>query len=56
MKLEEGPIFGALIIGVGIGYLYYFETGDLLTASLIGLGIIIADYVLVVQIKRRFKK
>ena len=55
MKFQEGPLFGALIIGAGIGFLYHQQTGDLGLAALIGVGIAVADYVIVVWLKTRFK-
>ncbi len=56
MKLQEGPAFGALIIGAGVGYLVHQKTNSPSLALGAGLGIAIADYVLVVVIKKFLKK
>ncbi len=56
MRYEEGPAFGAFIIGVGIAFLVYQRTASLPLALLVGAGLAIADYVLVTWIKNRFKK
>ena len=56
MKLHEGPAFGALIIGTGLAYLVYTKTQSSGLAVAAGLGVAIADYVLVVMIKKYFKK
>lgn len=56
MKLQEGPAFGALIIGCGVGYLTYKKTNNSSLAVLLALGIAIADYVLVLVIKGITKK
>ena len=51
MKLQEGPAFGALIIGFGVAFLTYKKTNNTPLAVLLGLGVAIADYVLVLVIK-----
>lgn len=56
MKLEEGPAFGALIIGTGVGYLVYRKTQAPLLSAVVGVGIGIADYILVIFIKNVTKK
>jgi len=56
MKLEEGPLFGALIIGVGVGFLVWQKTSNLLLAVGIGIGLCVADYVLLIAIKKIFNK
>ena len=52
MKLQEGPAFGALIIGVGVGFLTFKKTNNLALGLGAGVLIAIADYVLVVVIKK----
>lgn len=56
MKLQEGPAFGALIIGVGVGFLTFKKTNNLALGLGAGVLIAIADYVLVVVIKKVTKK
>ena len=46
MTLKEGPFFGALIITLGVGYLVYHQTQDIVKASLIGVAVGAADYFL----------
>lgn len=46
MKLKEGPLFGALIIAVGVGYLVFHQTKDVLKAAVIGGAVAAADYFL----------
>ncbi len=55
MKLQEGPLFGALIIGGGVGYLMLRKTGSLPAALALGMGVAAADYMLLVWIQS-FKK
>lgn len=52
MKLQEGPVFGALIIGIGVAFLFYKKTNNIVQAIGLGAVIAIADYVLVLFIKR----
>ena len=47
MKLQEGPLFGALIIGFGIGFLTFNKTNNIGLGVLLGLAVSIADYVLI---------
>lgn len=54
MKIEEGPAFGALIIGIGVTYLVNQKTQNLTLALAVGFGVAIADYVLILLI-RKFK-
>lgn len=56
MKLQEGPAFGALIIGCGVAFLTYKKTSSNLLAIGLGLGVALADYVLVIAIKAVTKK
>ena len=56
MKLQEGPLFGAIIIGGGIGFFIYQKTQNLSLSLAAGAGIIIADYALVVLIKSFYGK
>lgn len=51
MKLQEGPLLGAVIIGGGIGYLIYGKTNNPLLAIVSGVALAIADYVLVITLK-----
>jgi len=46
VTLKEGPLFGALVIALGVGYLVFHQTGDLLKAGVIGAGVGVADYFL----------
>jgi hypothetical protein len=55
MKLQEGPAFGALIIGAGVAYLVQHKTDNLFLAAGVGFTVAIADYILVVWIQS-FKK
>jgi len=55
MKLQEGPAFGALIIGSGLAYLFYRKTQNLLLAAGVGIAVALADYLLLVWIQS-FKK
>jgi len=56
MKLQEGPAFGALIIGCGVGFLTYKKTNNIVQAAGLGVIIAIVDYVLVLAIKSVTKK
>lgn len=56
MKLDEGPAFGALVIGAGVGYLYWQKTQNLGVAIALGIGLTIADYVFLLVVKKIFKK
>lgn len=51
MKFQEGPLFGALFVGAGIGYLLYQKTGNARLAVLTGLGITVAGYAAEVWLK-----
>lgn len=56
MKIEEGPAFGAVLIGTGVGFLIWQKYQNLGMAIAIGLGLAIADYVFLWAIKKIFKK
>ncbi len=56
MKLQEGPAFGALIIGTGVAFLVWQKTAKPGMAIGAGLLVAIADYILVIAIKKLFKK
>jgi len=56
VKLQEGPLFGALIIGLGVGFLTFKKTNNIGMAVLLGLAVSIADYVLIMVIKAVTKK
>lgn len=49
-------MFGALIIGFGVGYLAYTKTGVMLTAVLIGAAVTFADYFLILLVRKIFPK
>lgn len=55
MKLQEGPAFGALIIGAGLGYLLYNRTQNALLAAGAGIAVALADYFFLIWIQS-FKK
>ena len=55
MKIEEGPAFGALIIGSGLGYLIYSKTQNVVYAACGAIAVALVDYVLLIWIKS-FKK
>ena len=46
MTLKEGPLFGAMIIAIGVGYLVFHQTGDAVKAIVIGVCVGAADYFL----------
>lgn len=41
----EGMIFGALILGAGVGYLVYKKTGDPMQGIMIGAGVGLIDLI-----------
>ena len=53
MKIQSGPAFGAAIIGVGLSYLLYRSGKPLGLSLLMGAGVAIADYVLLIWLKSR---
>lgn len=55
MKLQEGPAFGALIIGCGVAYLLQRQMQNLLLAAGAGIAVALADYFFLVWIQN-FKK
>jgi len=55
MKLQEGPAFGALIIGCGVAYLVHRKTQNILLAAGAGIAVAFADYILLIWIQS-FKK
>jgi len=55
MKLQEGPAFGAAIIGSGLAFLVWKKTQNLFFAIIAGIGIAIVDYVVLLWIQS-FKK
>ena len=55
MKLQAGPLFGALIIGCGLAYLVHERTQNLLLAAGAGIAVALADYVVLLWIDK-FKK
>lgn len=55
MKIEEGPAFGAIIIGAGVGYFVYESSQNMRLAMAAGIAIGVADYFLLLWISQ-FKK
>lgn len=55
MKIQEGPAFGALIIGVGLGYMVVRQTQNILLAVPAGIAVALIDYVFLIWIAS-FKK
>ena len=56
MKLQEGPAFGALIIGVGLAYMIWRATKNGLLAILAGLSIAAIDYFLILWMQKFSQK
>jgi len=56
MKLEEGPLFGALIIGAGIGYLTWQKTDNMALGVAVAIGLAVVDYIFLMAVKKIFKK
>jgi len=55
VKIQEGPAFGALVIGAGVAYLTWNETQNILYGGLAGIAVALADYFFLIWISR-FKK
>jgi hypothetical protein len=55
MTLREGPLFGAVVITVGVTYLVHQQTGSITKALLIGGAVGAADYILLSIFGRRRK-
>lgn len=55
MKLQEGPAFGALIIGFGVGYLVWHETQSVFYSVTATIAVAFADYFFLIWIQS-FKK
>ncbi len=55
MSLKEGPLFGALIITIGVGYLVFHQTGDVIKSIVIGAAVGAADYFLLGLFGRKKK-
>ena len=55
MKLQEGPAFGALVIGFGFAYFMYEAQKNVFFSLLLGLVIAVADYFFLVWVSG-FKK
>lgn len=53
MKLQEGPAFGAALIGCGLAYFLHRSGKPLALSLLVGVVIGVADYVLIVWLKSR---
>ncbi|WP_154813699.1 hypothetical protein [Hellea balneolensis] len=56
MKLQEGPAFGALIIGMGITFFINQKTSNLTLALGAGIIIALADYFALIWIRRFTRK
>lgn len=52
MKIQEGPAFGAFIIGSGVGYLLYQKTQNLALAAFVGAAITLVDYFILSAVAR----
>lgn len=50
MRIQEGPAFGALIIGMGLAFLINKQSGNMVAAITIGALVGIADYFLLIWI------
>ena len=53
MKLQEGPAYGALIIGCGLAYFLHHSGKPLWFSLLIGVAIAVADYFVLVWLKNK---
>jgi len=53
MKIQEGPAFGALIIGFGLAYLLYHAGKPIWMAVGAGLIAALLDYVILVFLKSK---
>lgn len=53
MKLQEGPAFGAALIGCGLAYFLHRSGKPLALSLLAGVIVGVADYVLIVWLKSR---
>ena len=53
MKLQEGPAFGALIIGCGLTYFLARAGKPIWLSLLAGAAVAVADYVFLVWLKSR---
>lgn len=56
MKLAEGPLFGALIIGVGVGFLIWEKTRNPVWAIGAGVALVVIDYIFLMIVKKIFNK
>jgi len=56
MKIEEGPAFGAITIGAGVGFLVWQKWQNPVLAIAVGVGLTIADYIFLMIVKKVFKK
>jgi len=52
MRVQEGPAFGALIIGMGLAFLINKQSDNLLAAISIGAAVGFVDYFLLVWISK----
>ena len=56
MKIDEGPAFGAVLIGAGVGFLVWQKYQNIWMAIGIGVGLAVADYAFLILVKKLFKK
>lgn len=56
MKIQEGPAFGALIIGMGFAFFINQKTSNIPLALGAGLAIGLLDYIFLLWIRRFTKK
>jgi len=56
MKIQEGPAFGALIIGAGLAYMIWRASGNGLLAVLAGLSIAALDYFVLLWMQKFTQK
>ena len=55
VTLQEGPAFGALIIGAGLAFLVWSKTQNIMYGVAAGIAVALADYFLLTWISS-FKK
>jgi len=52
MKIQEGPAFGALLIGSGLAFLLYRKSQNLGLALVVGTAVTILDYAVLVWVAK----
>jgi hypothetical protein len=53
MRIQEGPAFSGLIIGMGLAFLINNQTGNLPLALFAGVGVGLADYFILAWVNNR---